>query len=182
MGKKERMLQQAIDAMKAEIAALKNPANNPAQQYLTNEALAGAEFLKKGEYSSLPKGMFFDFQAPAANIDRYKKMVNVGQGGTFALGDNAGMGNAMATQKNYLSDKFARDEANNYQNNIREAAGTIRGALGGAAGAKSDNDARILQALQGMTGAIGQMPQSQSKLGSILGLIGGIGSSAITKW
>ena len=186
MGSKarEKALLDLITQMKNEIAAMKDPKNNPAQNYLTQEALAGGEFLKKGEFSSLPKGMFFDFQQPAEEIQQYKKLANVNQGGTFALAGNSagGMGQAQATQKNYLTDRFARDASQNYQNNISNAAGNIRGALGAAAGAKDDLDSRIISAIHGAGSIAGQLKPSQSKWGSVLGAIGGLGGAAISKW
>ena len=35
-----------------------NPASNPAQQFLTNQALAGADYINKGDFRQLPKGQY----------------------------------------------------------------------------------------------------------------------------
>lgn len=138
----------------AAITSMQNPASNPAQNALTNEALAGADYFKKGDFSTLPKGMSFDFEMPGQEIDRYKKFKNVGKEGTFALGDTGGMGAAFKTQSGYMDDKFARDASQNYQDNIRGASGNVRNMLMQAAGAKSGNDSQIISALQGLYGSI----------------------------
>lgn len=166
----------------AAIAAMQNPKSNEAQNYLTQDAIAGAEWLKKGDFSSLPKGQFFDFQMPQQQLDQYKKFANVNQGGTFALGDTGGRSAATSLQGKFLKDKFARDAGQNYQNNISGAAGNIRGALGQAAGAKGQTDANVISALQGLFGSPALNKPSQ--LGSILGMVGQLGGSAMqaTGW
>jgi len=178
--KTEKALLAAIAQMQAQIAKMQEPSSNPAQQYLTNEALAGAEYFKKGDFSQKPKGMFFDYQMPAEQNEQYKKMANISQGGTFALGDSGGQTGAQGIQTKYLSDKFARDASQNYQNNVKDAASNVRGGLGAAAGAKSQNDGQIMSALQGLTGVLGSMPQKtpwwQTLLGSAGGMLGGLGS------
>lgn len=176
MGKKQ---DQIYAQMLATLKSLQNPKHNPAQDYLTNEALAGADWLKKGDYSQLPKGMFFDFEMPSEMVKRYNSAANVGREGTFALGDNSGMGNAMNLQSKYLADKFARDAGLNYQQNVANAAGNIRSGLGAASAAQSGNDAAIMSALNMM----GNLPfvNKSGMMGSLLGLAGGLGSAALGK-
>lgn len=179
--KTEKALMAALAQMQAQITKMGEPSNNPAQQYLTNEALAGADWLKKGDYSQLPKGMFFDFKGPVEQNTQYKKALNVNQGGTFALGDGAGAGQAMGIQKQYLSDKFARDASQNYQDNVSNAATNVRGGLASAAGAKSNNDQAVMSALQGMTGILGSIPQKQPWYSGLMGAVGNIGGALINK-
>lgn len=165
----------------AAITNMQNPRNNEAQNYLTSSAIEGANFLKNGEYSQLPKGMFFNFQNPTEQLDQYKKFANVNQGGTFALAgggaDQTGRTNATRLQSKYLSDKFARDASQNYQNNVTNAAGQIQGALGQAAGAKGQTDANVINALSGLLGS--QYLNKPSGWGAVLGTIGSIGSSIL---
>lgn len=161
---------------------MQNPAANPAQNFLTTEALSGADFLKKGDYSQLPKGMFFDFKMPGEQLDQYKKFANVNQGGTFALangasGDMGGRTNATALQGKYLKDKFARDASQNYQDNISLAAGNIRGSLQNAAGAKSNTDASVISALQNLYGSPALNKPGIG--GALLGMAGQLGGAAI---
>lgn len=179
MGKKQTAI---YNQLLAAINKLQNPASNPAQQYLTNEALAGADWLKKGEFSSLPKGMFFDFKAPAQNIKDYNKYANVSTDGTYALGGGDGTGgrtNAQGLQSKYLADKFARDASQNYQDNISNAAGNIRSALGGAANANAQNSQQVISALGGLFGS--PALNRQSGWGGVLGILGGLGSSALNR-
>lgn len=182
MSKEQKALYAKLTSM---IDQMSRPQSNPAQNYLTNEALAGANWLKAGDYSSLPKGMFFNFEMPQEQLDRYKKAANVSQGGTFALAANApggdvnGRTSATNLQGKYLQDKFARDSGLNYQNNVANAAQNVYGALGQSANATSQNQANVVNALQG---AFSSLPQHQSVWGSILGAVGGLGSAAISKW
>lgn len=172
----EKALLATIQQMQAEIKKMSDPANNPAQQYLTNEAIAGADWLKKGDFSQLPKGMYFDFKNPVEQNEQYKKLANVNQGGTFALADGSGRGDAQGIQSKYLSDKFARDASQNYQDNIANAAGNIRSGLGAAAGAKTGLDQQIFGALQGMSGTLQAMPQKKPWWQSLLS--GGLSAAA----
>jgi hypothetical protein len=174
MSKQEKALYAQLTAA---ITAMQNPKTNPAQDYLTTQALSGADWINKGEFSSLPKGMFFDFQAPAQQIEQYKKYADVGQGGTFALADNAGRGAATQNQSQYLKDRFARDASQNYQTNVANAAGNIQGALGQAAGAKTGNDQAVIGALNSLFNS--DKLKKTSIWGSLLGTIGQIGSSAL---
>lgn len=175
MGKKqEQLLQQQINAMNALIAKMQEPSNNPAQQALTNEALTGAEWLKKGDYSQKPTGMFFDFKDPVQQNEQYKKFANVSQSGTFALSDGGGRGEAQSLQNKFLQDKFARDASQNYQDNVSNSASTIRSALGGVADAKNGLDSRVLTAMQGLTGTIANMPQKTPWWQTLLGSAGSI--------
>lgn len=160
---------------------MQNPASNPSQQFLTNQALEGANYFQKGEFSTLPKGMFFDFKMPQEDILKYKKLTNVGQGGTFALARNgeSGRGKAQALQGKYLSDRFARDTMQNYQDNISNASGRVTAGLQQAAGAKSNQDSQVISALQNMYSMMANQPEKKSKWGSILGGIGRIAGSFI---
>lgn len=191
MASKTKALLAAIEGMKAQIAKMQEPSQNPAQQFLTNEALTGAEWLKKGDYSQKPAGMFFDFKGPAEQIEQYKKFSNVSQDGTYALAaggggattnDGGGRGEAQNLQNKYLQDKFARDASQNYQDNISNAAGNIRAGLGAAADAKSGLDSRVISAMSGLTGILGSMPQKTPWWQSILGPAAQIGSSLIAKF
>jgi len=170
MSKEQKALYAQMTAM---LAQMQNPKSNPAQEWLTNEALQGAEYMKRGEFSTLPKGMFFDFKMPAEDIKKYKKLTNVGQGGTFALARNgeSGRGKAQALQGKYLSDRFARDTMQNYQDNISNASKNIRGGLQQASGYQTNQQGAIMNALQSTY-------QNAPKGFSWGGLLGGIGSMA----
>lgn len=182
MGKKQDAARQEAlyQQLMAQITKLSTPEANPAQNYLTNEALAGGEFLKKGEFSSLPKGMFFDFKMPGQQLDQYKKYADVNQGGTFALSNNGGRSLATNTQDKYLKDKFARDASQNYQDNIGNAAGNIRNSLAQASGANSENSSAVINALGGMYGNLLNKPQKPSIWGQLLSTIGGVAGGALS--
>lgn len=182
--KQDKARQEALyQQLMAQITKLNTPEANPAQNYLTEQALAGGEFLKKGEYSQLPKGMFFDFKMPGEQLDQYKKFANVNQGGTFALA-NGGEGRSKATgvQGKYLNDRFARDASQNYQDNIGRAAGGIRDSLAQASGYNTQNSSSIINALGGMYNTLANKPQKPSIWGQILGTAGQIGAAAITRF
>lgn len=182
MGKKQDAI---YSQLLAAITKLQNPESNKAQNFLTTEAMAGADFLKKGDFSQLPKGMFFDFKMPGEMMTAYKKAINVNQGGTFALaggagGDMGGRTKAQGLQSKYLSDKFARDSAQNYQDNISNAGGNIRNSLAQAAGATTQNQMGVIGALQGLYGSPALNKPGIG--GQLLGMAANLGSAAITKW
>lgn len=160
--------------MTALIAQMQKPQSNPAQEWLTNQALSAANTLSTGEYSKqLPKGMFFDFQMPSERNAQYKKLANVNQGGTFALANQGGAGarsQAQALQGKYLADRFARDSSQQYQNDITNAWQNVRQGLGQASGYQTNQQQAVLGALGNLYSS---MPQKQSPWGSILGLAGG---------
>jgi len=126
-----------------------NPAENPAQQFLTNQALAGADFINKGDFRTLPKGQYFNFEMPEEQLKQYKEAVNVGNEGSFALGDNEGAGKSMELSKQYLIDKFARDSSLNFQNNIAQANENVNQGLQQASGYQTNQNSAVISALQG---------------------------------
>lgn len=151
MSREEKALYAQLTAA---IAAMQNPKTNPAQEYLTQNAIAGADFLKKGDFSQLPKGQFFNFELPAQQNEMYKKYANVNQGGTFALANNQSeqgpKSQAQVLQSKYLSDRFARDASQNYQNNISNAAQNITGSLQQASGYQTNLDSNVINSLSGL--------------------------------
>ena len=165
--------------MTALLAQMQNPKTNPAQEFLTGQAIEGANFLKKGDYSQLPKGMYWNFQMPSQQNEMYKKYANVNQGGTFALSSPGGAGartQAQNLQGQYLKDKFARDASQNYQNNISDAATNIRSGLGQASGYQTNQNSAVMNAMGNM---YGMLPQKTSPWGQILGIGAGVASSFI---
>ena len=177
--KRDKQIDALIAQMQAQITKMQEPAANPTQTFLTNQALSGAEYLNKGDYSAMPKGMFFDFKNPVEQNQQYKKLINVNQGGTFALADNGGRGQATGLQKQYLSDKFARDASQNYQDNIQTASEKIRGALGQASEYKTGLDQRVVSAYQGLTNILGNMPKETKWWEKIIGPAASIGGSLL---
>jgi len=123
---------------------------------------------------------------PEQQIDQYKKLTNVNQGGTFALangganGNNSARTSATALQDQYLNDKFARDAEQNYQNNVAGAGQQIEGELGQAANANTQNSSQVLGALSNLYNSPAM--NKPGLWGSIFGALGGIGSSIINKF
>ncbi len=171
MSKEEKAL---YAKMTAAIDKMSQPQSNPAQDFLTNSAIEGANFLKGGDYRQLPKGQFFNFEMPEEQMRRYRDLTNVGSEGTFALGDNAGSGQAMGIQKQYLQDKFARDASQNYQNNVAGGADNVYQGLQQAAGAKAGNDQAIISGLQSLFQMAPKGFRWSSLLGPALGSAAGI--------
>lgn len=124
--------------------------------------------------------MFFDFKMPAEQLDQYKKFANVNQGGTFALSNGTGRSAATGVQSKYLSDRFARDASQNYQENVGNAAGNIRNQLAQASGASSQNSSAVINALGGMYSSLLNKPQQPSIWGSLLGAVGQVAGGALS--
>lgn len=175
MGKKTKAL---YNQLLAAITKMQNPDSNPAQKYLTDQAINASKWMQGGDYSQMPKGMFFNFENPAEQMKRYERTTNVSPMGTFALADSGGHGKAMGLANQFLKDKFARDTGLNYQNNIAGAAGNIQGALQQASGYQGQNNQAVIGALQGLYHTMANKPNMG---GALLGAIGGLGSAAISK-
>lgn len=182
MSKEEKA---AYASLTAAIANLQNPKTNPAQDALTTRALAGANYLQQGEFSQSapPPGQLYNFQMPQQQLDMYKKYANVNQGGTFALanngtsGDMSGRTSATALQSKFLSDKFARDVGQNFQNNIQGFGSEIENELGQASGYQANNSAQAVNALSGLLS--NPALKKTDWLGPLLGSVGTLGAAAM---
>lgn len=150
MGRRSRAQAALYDEMRRYLQRLQDDDNNPAQKWLTQHALGAANWLTQGDYSQLPKGMFYNFEMPEESNRRAKRAFDVNQLGTFSLGDNGGRTKAAGLQTQYLKDRFARDTSLNYQNNIAQAAGNIQNALAQASGAKTGMDSQIISAFNSL--------------------------------
>lgn len=173
MGKKNKIYNELL----SELRKFSSGQTNPAQQQATSEALKGLNFFQKGDYRTLPTGYFFDFKTPAENIELYKRASNVSQDGLFGLGDTTGQGKQLALQRQYLGDKFGRDAAANYEQNIGRAAQGVRESLNQASGAS-------IQTSQIGLGTYGNLFNSLNKQGGggLLGAIGQIGGGILSSF
>lgn len=192
MGKETKALYSTLIKMLNEERTRKPPENKPLD-YITQQAIAGADKLKGRDYRSLGDdgNMFFDFELPAEQQKKRAMAYNANQTGTFALagGGAAGGTKAHGLQDKFLKDKFARDTAQNFQNNIQGAASNIRGGLATAAGGVSDANAQEINRRMAVMNSFGDLykfkkgTNSQGgMLGSIIGAGAGVASAAITKW
>lgn len=190
MGAQTKALYNQLIAMMNEERTRKAPENKPLD-YITQQALAGAEKLKSRDYRSLGDdgNMFFDFQLPAEQMKARAKAFNANQTGIFGLADNAGAGAGTKLASSYLKDKFARDTAQNFQNNIQQAGANIRGGLATAAGGVADANAQemnrrlaIMNQFSDLYKFKKQANSSGGILGGILGAASSVGAAAITKW
>lgn len=162
---------------------------NEPQKFLTDKAMQAAKDMETNDFSTMPKNMFFNFQRPAEQKKQYEMLANASQTGTFGLADNGGASKSTQIQTGYMKDKFARDAAQNFQDNIGAGAASVQNALGQASGAEMQ---RIGMDDNRMNGIISQLSnlyqfkkQANSQggmLGGILGMAGQLGSAAITKW
>lgn len=170
----------------------RKPAENKPLDYITQQAIAGADILKSRDYRNLSKdgNMFFDFQLPAEQQKARAMAYNANQTGTFGLA-NSGSGETKAAsiQDKFLKDKFARDTAQNFQDNIQQAGANIRGGLATAAGGVSDANAQELNRRMAIMNQFSDLYKFKKQANSSGGILGGIlgagasvASAAITKW
>lgn len=182
-------------ALEAEILRLlrsmqsQGPPKNEAQEYLTAQALKGSKWLDKRDFRDLSQaGGFFSFEDPATQNARRRTITNANATGTFALADNAGATRGLKIQNQYLDDAFARDTAANFQQNISDAAGTVRQGLMQSSDAQYAANALEQQRRLSILDAFNKLYQSKKSGGGggflqgLLGAGGAIGASAITKW
>lgn len=156
--------------------------------------MAAAELLKSRDYRNLNKdgNMLLNFEMPAEEQRKREILTNASKSGTFGLADNASAGKATALAGQYMQDKFARDSAQNFQNNIQRAGDTTRGVLATAAGGTADANALEQQRRLAALNSLGSLYNTQKStnsqggagiLGGILGAGAGVASAAIEqKW
>ena len=165
------------------------PVNAP-ESYLVNQAMKSAKDMETGDFRTLPKNMFFNFSRPAEEMKQYQMLTNAGATGTFGLADSNGQTKATALQGEYMKDKFARDSAQGFQQNVSNAADNVQNALAGASGMEAQRIGFENQREMGIMNALSNLYQTQksvnsqggigSMMGGILGAAGSLGSAAIT--
>lgn len=191
MGKQTKALYNTLIQMLNEERNRKPPENKPLD-YITQQAIAGADLLKSRDYRNLAKdgNMFFDYQLPAEQQKARAMAYNANQTGTFGLSNNgAGQSKATALQDKFLKDKFARDTSQNFQDNIQQSASNIRGGLATAAGGVADSNSAEVNRRMAIMNQFSDLykfkKQANSQggmLGSILGAGATVGAAAISKW
>lgn len=192
MGKETKQLYQTMIKLLNQQMNQPKPENKPLD-YLTQQAIQGADLLKSRDYRDLSKNgnMFFDFQLPAEQQKARAMAYNANQTGTFALGSggNSGATKAFGLQDKFLKDKFARDTAQNFQDNIQQAGANIRGGLATAAGGTADANAQEIARQQAILGSFTDLykfkksTNQAATTGLMSGIIGGVGSAlAGVKW
>lgn len=186
MGKQTKALYNQLTALLNKQMNTPPPVNEP-QKYLTDKAMQAAKDMETNNFSTMPKSMFFNFQRPAEQKRQRETLMNAAQTGTFGLADNGGASKATQIQTGYMKDKFARDAAQNFQDNVGAGSAAIQNALGQASGAEAGRIAFEDNRMNGIISQLNNLYQFKKQMngessGAILGMIGGLGSSAITKW
>jgi hypothetical protein len=192
MGKETKQLYKTLIDLLNKQANQPKPENKPLD-YITQQALAGADLLKSRDYRNLSKdgNMFFDFQLPAEQAKRREMLYNANQTGVFGMADNSGAGKATALASEFLKNKSANDDAQNFQNNIAGAAANIRGGLATAAGgvgAANDAETQRRMAIINSFSDLYKFKKSTNQAASsglwsgIIGAGAGAASAAITKF
>lgn len=155
-GKKQNPTPQLATNFNASRAAANEM--SPAEQRLNEMALKTLNWADKGDFTN-PRdgGVFVNFADPAAMRRRRELSSGAAAQGTAALGAGANP-NLLALDKQNRDDENARDDAENYQNQV--AAG-VRGAMGVA----GDVSRTALQRRLGVLGAdAGLYGQSLAKV------------------
>lgn len=160
-----------INALNAQLIT---PKISPAQQRLDEESMKGSDWLKSRDFRDMKNsGMFFNFDQPADQNRRRTTITNAAQGGTFGLADTNGETGATQLQSKYLADKFARDDAQNFQNNVAQGAQGVIGGLTQSSNAAAAQDARDLQGRESVLSTLGNVYNNQKSgfnWGSLIGL------------
>lgn len=182
-------MSQSKDIYKALMAYIQNlqtqpSPSNPAQDRITEQSLKGSKWLEGRDFRNMKDaGMFFDFEQPAEQEKRQNMIANSFQGGTFGMADNAGESAATRLEGKYLSDRRARDDSANFQQNIEGAAAGVKQGLVESSNAtlqaNSLDQSRRLAALNSLTSMYNR-PQQPGILGSIIGAGAGVAGAAIT--
>lgn len=110
---------------------------------LTSEATGLMDWIHKGDYTSRPKNIFFNYADPAAMNDKRNLMMNAGAQGVGALGQGANA-NLLALNKQNLADSWARDTAGQYERDVGQAGLRAGGILGDVAGLENQRELSTL--------------------------------------
>lgn len=127
----------------ASIAAVRQPSAGEAA--LTSEATGLMDWIKKGDYTSRPKNLFFNAMDPAERQRKRELMMNAGPQGVAALGQGANP-NLLALNRQNLQDEWARDTAGQYEQDVSQAGIRASGMLGDVAGLENSRELGTLGA------------------------------------
>ena len=104
------------------------------------------DWIRKGDYTSRPKNLFFNFADPAARQRKRELMMNAGPQGTAALGMGSANPNLLAMNRQNLNDEWARDTAGQYESDVAQAGLRASGILGDVAGLENQREGAALGA------------------------------------
>lgn len=111
------------------LAAVSTPTAGEAA--LTSEATGLTDWIKKGDYRTRPKNLFFNYSDPAARDRQRRVQMNTGAQGAAGLA--APNANLLALNKQHLDDEWARDTAGQYESDVSQAGIRASGMLGDVA-------------------------------------------------
>lgn len=151
----------------ADITATLNQMKQPsaAQQFLDNQAMEAANWVSRGDYRTRPNNAFFSIEDPTIANQQRKVMLDSVGDGVSALANGTADSTALALNKDYLNDKWARDSAANYQDQVSDFANRATGALGGSANAEAQRQSNLLS---GQLSAMQVAPKKTSLFSSLI--------------
>jgi hypothetical protein len=151
----------------AQITASLDKMNTPsaAQSFLDTQAMAAGNWIAGGDYRTRPSNAFIAIEDPAVENDRRRMMMDSAGSGTSALASGGADPTAIALNSQYLNDRWARDSAANYQNQVAGVADRATGAVANSANSAFQRQSAVLQ---GQMGAMGVAPKKSNLFGQIL--------------
>lgn len=102
------------------------------------------DWIKKGDYTSRPKNLFFNYADPAARARKRELMMNSRPQGIAAIGMGSANPNLLALNRQNLQDEFERDSAAEYEQDISQAGIRASGILGDVAGLENQREGLAL--------------------------------------
>lgn len=179
MGKKiNRLLEQQNNAIIKLLGEMKQPTKG--QSALEGDALATHAWASGGDYRTPPKNLILNLGNPAEEAKRRDMMTNASATGTAAFG--ADTSPALQLNKQFINDKNARDDAANYQDNVRGAMDRATNILGETSNMEMANRNAVLGGHQNLMSTTMQRKQmaDQSRSNIMNSILGGasIGLSA----
>lgn len=129
------------------LAAVRQP--SVGESALTSEATGLMDWIKKGDYTTRPKNLFFNYADPAARARKRELMMNARPQGIAALGYGGANPNLLALNRQNLQDEFERDSAAQYESDVSQAGIRAAGMLGDVAGFENQREGLALGATSG---------------------------------
>lgn len=107
------------------------------------------DWIKKGDYTTRPKNLFWNFADPSARARKRELMMNSRPQGIAALGYGAANPNLLALNQQNMRDEFERDSAAQYESDVSQAGIRAAGMLGDVAGLENQREMGALAATSG---------------------------------
>lgn len=146
--KQDQLSTQLLNTYLAALSKAQEP--SAYEKAIGDQALGTIDWASKGDYTSAPKGVFFNLADPAERKRQRELITGAGARGTAALGTPNPT--ALALDEENRANQFDEDQAGNYQQEVSGAIGRASGVAGNLAGMDLSRKTAVLGSTAGLAG------------------------------